>query len=55
LLQTINEFLEPIPPGLEKADFLARLESACEGHTTKLVTEGRLALAEQTKSNQALA
>lgn len=37
----INEFLEPIPAGLSKDEFMARLEAACEGNTARLVAEGR--------------
>jgi 1-acyl-sn-glycerol-3-phosphate acyltransferase len=37
----INEFLEPIPPGLSKDDFMARLEAACETNTARLVAEAR--------------
>lgn len=33
------EFLEPIPPGLAKEEFLARLEAAIEGRTAELVAE----------------
>ena len=33
------EFLEPIPTGLGKDEFLARLEAAVEGRTAELVAE----------------
>jgi 1-acyl-sn-glycerol-3-phosphate acyltransferase len=33
------EFLDPIPPGLPKDAFLARLEAAIEGRTAELVAE----------------
>lgn len=33
------EFLDPIPPGLPKEDFLARLEAAIEGKTAELIAE----------------
>jgi 1-acyl-sn-glycerol-3-phosphate acyltransferase len=33
------EFLEPIPVGLPKGEFLARLEAAVEGRTAELVAE----------------
>lgn len=33
------EFLEPIPTGLEKDAFMARLEAAVEGRTAELVSE----------------
>ena len=33
------EFLDPIPTGLPKAEFLARLEAAVEGKTADLVAE----------------
>jgi 1-acyl-sn-glycerol-3-phosphate acyltransferase len=35
----IIEFLKPIPTGLGKAEFLARLEEAIEGRTAELVAE----------------
>lgn len=33
------EFLDPIPPGLAKADFMARLEDAVETRTAELIAE----------------
>jgi 1-acyl-sn-glycerol-3-phosphate acyltransferase len=33
------EFLDPIPTGLGKEEFLARLEAAVEGKTAELVAE----------------
>jgi len=33
------EFLDPIPTGLAKAEFLARLETAVEGRTAELIAE----------------
>ncbi|GAA0628363.1 1-acyl-sn-glycerol-3-phosphate acyltransferase [Brevundimonas kwangchunensis] len=33
------EFLDPIPTGLPKDEFLARLEAAVEGHTAELIAE----------------
>lgn len=33
------EFLEPIPTGLDKAEFMARLEAAIEGKTAELVAQ----------------
>ena len=33
------EFLDPIPPGLPKAEFMARLEAAVEGKTAELIAE----------------
>jgi 1-acyl-sn-glycerol-3-phosphate acyltransferase len=36
-----NEFLDPIPPGLSKDEFMARLEAACETNTARLVAEVR--------------
>ena len=33
------EFLDPIPTGLPKDEFLARLEAAVEGRTAELVAE----------------
>ena len=33
------EFLDPIPTGLDKDEFLARLEAAVEGKTAELVAE----------------
>ncbi len=35
------EVLDPIPPGLDKRAFLARLQSVIEEATTRLVAEGR--------------
>jgi len=35
------EFLEPIPPGLDKAEFLARLERAIETRSDQLIAEAR--------------
>jgi 1-acyl-sn-glycerol-3-phosphate acyltransferase len=40
----VNEFLDPIAPGLSKDEFLAKLEAACEGHTARLVTEARVTM-----------
>jgi 1-acyl-sn-glycerol-3-phosphate acyltransferase len=37
----INEFMEPIPAGLPKDEFMARLEAACETNTARLVAEAR--------------
>jgi 1-acyl-sn-glycerol-3-phosphate acyltransferase len=33
------EFLDPIPTGLDKAEFMARLEEACETRTNELVAQ----------------
>ncbi|MNT40166.1 hypothetical protein D3C72_1764630 [compost metagenome] len=33
------EFLEPLPTGLPKDEFLARLEAAIEGKTAELIAE----------------
>jgi 1-acyl-sn-glycerol-3-phosphate acyltransferase len=41
----VVEFLDPIPPGLSRREFMPRLESAIEGATAKLVSEGRRQLA----------
>lgn len=35
----VLEFLEPIPTGLEKAEFMARLEAAVENRTQALIAE----------------
>ena len=35
------EFLDPIPPGLGKDEFMSRLEKAVEGRTAALVAEAR--------------
>jgi len=35
----VVEFLDPIPPGLDKAEFLHRLESAIEGASNRLLAE----------------
>jgi 1-acyl-sn-glycerol-3-phosphate acyltransferase len=37
----VLEFLEPIPPGLDKDTFMARLEAAVEGRTAELIAEAR--------------
>lgn len=37
----VLEFLEPIPPGLGKAEFMARLEAAIESRTQALIAEAR--------------
>ena len=39
----VVEFLEPIPAGLERKQFMARLERSIETATARLVTEARLA------------
>ncbi len=39
----INEFLEPIPPGLTKAEFMARLETALNEGSQRLCIEGQKA------------
>jgi 1-acyl-sn-glycerol-3-phosphate acyltransferase len=36
-----NEFLDPIPAGLSKDEFMARLEAACETGTARLVAQVR--------------
>jgi 1-acyl-sn-glycerol-3-phosphate acyltransferase len=35
----VLEFLEPIPPGLSRSEFMERLESAIERRTAELVAE----------------
>ena len=37
--RAVLEFLEPLPMGLEKDDFMARLEAAVENRTAELVAE----------------
>jgi 1-acyl-sn-glycerol-3-phosphate acyltransferase len=37
----VLEFLEPIPPGLPRREFMPRLEAAIEGATRALIAEGR--------------
>ncbi|MDX2234138.1 MAG: 1-acyl-sn-glycerol-3-phosphate acyltransferase [Hyphomonadaceae bacterium] len=39
----VIEFLDPIPAGLPKAEFMDRLERAVETHTARLLAEGRAA------------
>jgi len=39
----VVEVLDPIPPGLDKTDFAARLEQAIETATARLLAEGELA------------
>jgi 1-acyl-sn-glycerol-3-phosphate acyltransferase len=51
----VIEFLDPIPAGLPKAEFLERLERVVEGHTTRLIAEGRVADAEKAKAIGAVA
>jgi 1-acyl-sn-glycerol-3-phosphate acyltransferase len=34
----VVEFLDPIPPGLKREEFLTRMQSAIEGATTRIVT-----------------
>ena len=36
----VVEILDPIPPGLPKAEFLRRLETAIEGASNRLLVEG---------------
>lgn len=43
----VVEFLPPIPPGLPRREFLARLEAAIETATDRLVSEAYLELAER--------
>ncbi|HEY2071058.1 MAG TPA: lysophospholipid acyltransferase family protein [Rhizomicrobium sp.] len=43
----VVEFLEPIPPGLKRQEFMATLENRIETATAKLVQEGRKSLAEK--------
>ena len=37
----VIEFLDPIPPGLEKDGFMVKLETAIETNTARLLDEGR--------------
>lgn len=37
--EAVIEFLDPIPPGLEKDEFMARLESAIEKRSLELIGE----------------
>jgi 1-acyl-sn-glycerol-3-phosphate acyltransferase len=39
------EFLEPIPPGLSRREFMPKLEAEIESATTRLIVEGRKQLA----------
>lgn len=43
----VVEFLETIPPGLKRAEFMRTLESRIETATTKLAEEGRAELAKR--------
>ena len=43
----VVEILDPIPPGLDKAVFMARLQEATETATARLLEEGRRELAAQ--------
>jgi 1-acyl-sn-glycerol-3-phosphate acyltransferase len=44
----VIEFLDPIPPGLRRREFMARLETSIETATSALIAEGRAALARAT-------
>ncbi len=35
----VLEFMDPIPPGLARGEFMERLEAAIEGRTAELVAE----------------
>ena len=37
----VVEFLDPLPPGLPKNEFLSRIEATIEGATGRLVETGR--------------
>ena len=39
--------LDPIPPGLEKREFLARLQSVTEEATARLIAEGQQSVADR--------
>jgi 1-acyl-sn-glycerol-3-phosphate acyltransferase len=43
----VIEFLEPIPPGLNRREFMPRLETVIEGASNKLIAEGRALLAQE--------
>jgi 1-acyl-sn-glycerol-3-phosphate acyltransferase len=43
----VMEFLEPIPPGLAKEEFMQRLETAIETATNRLVAEAQIELGEK--------
>lgn len=47
----VLEFLEPLPPGLSRGEFMARLEAAVEARTAELVAEatGRPVVAAELK------
>ena len=40
--RVVVEFLDPIAPGLDKEEFLERLEACVEAHTNALIAEGRV-------------
>jgi 1-acyl-sn-glycerol-3-phosphate acyltransferase len=42
--RVVIEFLEPIPPGLKRREFMATLEARLEGGTNALLAEGRTLL-----------
>ena len=44
----VVEILDPIPPGLDKEDFKARLQSTIEDASSRLVEEGRRDLAKRS-------
>ncbi|HXM00468.1 MAG TPA: lysophospholipid acyltransferase family protein [Rhizomicrobium sp.] len=43
----VMEFLEPVPPGLKRPEFMATLQDRIESATAKLVAEGREILARE--------
>jgi 1-acyl-sn-glycerol-3-phosphate acyltransferase len=43
----VAEFLDPIPPGLPRPEFMERLESAIEGASNALCLEARMELEDQ--------
>ncbi|MEX2628530.1 MAG: lysophospholipid acyltransferase family protein [Tistlia sp.] len=48
----VLEFLEPIPPGLPRRQFLAELEARIEPASRRLLAEGRAATAGRTKDER---
>ena len=50
----VIEFLPPINPGMEKGEFLAALEEACETNSERLASEGRQFVASQKRRTRRL-
>jgi 1-acyl-sn-glycerol-3-phosphate acyltransferase len=47
----IMEILPPIPPGLDRDVFFARMQNEIESSSNRLLAEGRAALGQNTPAN----